>query len=718
MISLSATLLAAQRAMSAVPYIRVAIGSSVFETDRVISYTREGQPFNEKVTVVIANEDGALDGLVLEGKAVTLGRGFVTGAGNEYCNLPPLVALKPQFFTASGKRLCQITCIGKVNEIAEDRASVSYTPDGTLTAKTLYSQIAAATLTPFTHCPALTIEWGTLDTLFDTIKPKTNYRIYTNNARLGAMRRLIDFTYNAMRVKQNGSLYVFRPTTSGTTYDYEYSSSVHIIHDKYRGKRLVIPNGVTVRTPTGVTPAYSGVATDSSSSGLYRSVMAFFEYNLASNAQAADIAAAILAKYQMNQRYTVAHVPINLGQELYDYVKMTDFIDDTVETGNVGYINEVYRPADNLFEATIGLGGWWTHRASDVASSLSEEVGGETGDSSVEAMGDIAVGTIYLNPINLDVVVDGVTYKRTKSGALSADGLVLLDQLVDGTTYKRILATQVSAGKIYLSDECTYKSGYNPTTKEWAVAKQSTAPSSPVVGQMWQDTSTTPNVIKYWNGSAWVAAGVSNLDQLPNGTTFSRVATASLNANGLILLDQVQIGSNYDLIAKADISAHHILLSSTIQSVSCQTATSAEKSSWTGKPNNMDDIPAGSIYSKVLGTDIQSGHIKVYSGTIFNGVWYDTSYVDIDASNGIKFYGSVGCQFYYGGTLIGMIDSASGALQICTWGGKRIDLFADGGLVIPYRSSFPPAYEGCGFYHSVNQKACIYTAGAWRNWQY
>jgi hypothetical protein len=714
MISLSATLLAAQRAMKATPYIRVAIGSSVFETDRVISYTREGQPFNEKVTLIIANEDGALDGLVLEGKTVTLGRGFVTTGGNEYCNLPPLVALKPQFFTASGKRLCQITCIGKVNEIAEDRASVSYTPDGTLTAKTLYSQIAASTLAPFTHCPALTIEWGTLDTLFDTIKPKTNYRIYTNNARLGAMRRLIDFTYNAMRIKQNGSLYVFRPTTSGTTYDYEYSSSVHIIHDKYRGKRLVVPNHITVRTPTAVTPAYSGTAIDTDSTGKYRTVQAFFEYNLISNAQAADIAAAILAKYQMNQRYTVAHVPINLGQELYDYVKMTDFIDATVETGNVGYINEVYRPADNLFEATIGLGGWWTHRA----ESLAAEVGGETGDSSVENMGDIAVGTIYLNPINLDVVVDGITYKRTKSGALSADGLVLLDQIVNGSTYKLVLATQINAGKIYLSSQCDFASGYNPITKEWTISKQATAPTSPVVGQMWQDTSTTPNVIKYWNGSTWVAAGVSNLDQLPNGTQFHRVATASLDANGLILLDQVQIGSNYDLIAKADISAHHILLSSTIQNASYQTATSAEKSSWTGKPNNMDDIPAGSTYSKVLGTDIQSGHIKVYSGTIFNGVWYDTSYVDIDQASGITFYGyDSACRFFYGGTSVGLIKAQSNYLLISA-GANRIELYGQQGIVIPWASSYPVARAGCGFYHSTEGMAYIYSGGAWRHWQY
>jgi hypothetical protein len=235
---------------------------------------------------------------------------------------------------------------------------------------------------------------------------------------------------------------------------------------------------------------------------------------------------------------------------------------------------------------------------------------------------------------------------------------------------------------------------------------------------MWQDTSTTPNVIKYWNGSAWVAAGVSNLDQLPNGTQFHRVATASLDANGLILLDQVQIGSNYDLIAKADISAHHILLSSTIQSVNAMYASSAEKASWTGKPNNMDDIPAGSTYSKVLGTDIQSGHIKVYSGTIFSGVWYDTSYVDIDASTGIKFYGGMACYFYEGSTIKGYLGVTIGDFLIFAANDAKVALISTWGVKIPYRSSYPTAIEGLGFYHTVDKKAYIYTNGSWRNWQY
>ena len=42
--------------------------------------------------------------------------------------------------------------------------------------------------------------------------------------------------------------------------------------------------------------------------------------------------------------------------------------------------------------------------------------------------------------------------------------------------------------------------------KENAITKSSTAPANPTTGQLWLDTSTTPNVLKRWTGSAWVKA--------------------------------------------------------------------------------------------------------------------------------------------------------------------------------------------------------------------
>ncbi|UYL94138.1 tail fiber protein [Geobacillus phage vB_GthS_PK5.2] len=42
--------------------------------------------------------------------------------------------------------------------------------------------------------------------------------------------------------------------------------------------------------------------------------------------------------------------------------------------------------------------------------------------------------------------------------------------------------------------------------KENVITKSNTAPSNPTTGQLWLDTSVTPNVLKRWSGSAWVKA--------------------------------------------------------------------------------------------------------------------------------------------------------------------------------------------------------------------
>ena len=52
----------------------------------------------------------------------------------------------------------------------------------------------------------------------------------------------------------------------------------------------------------------------------------------------------------------------------------------------------------------------------------------------------------------IDAIADGTTFQRTKSSALTADGLVILDQVVEGT-YGLLLTTDISAGHIKLTSQ-------------------------------------------------------------------------------------------------------------------------------------------------------------------------------------------------------------------------------------------------------------------------
>lgn len=57
-----------------------------------------------------------------------------------------------------------------------------------------------------------------------------------------------------------------------------------------------------------------------------------------------------------------------------------------------------------------------------------------------------------------------------------------------------------------------------------------TAPSDPLTGDLWQDTSINPNVLKFWDGSAWIRTNPSSA--LPAFTSANAQQYVRLNSNG------------------------------------------------------------------------------------------------------------------------------------------------------------------------------------------
>jgi hypothetical protein len=73
--------------------------------------------------------------------------------------------------------------------------------------------------------------------------------------------------------------------------------------------------------------------------------------------------------------------------------------------------------------------------------------------------------------------------------------------------------------------------------KQIVPEKSATAPSTPVSGQLWTDTSVTPNVVRWYNGTAWIEADGTSIpagfitDSLINasaGIQLSKLATNPL----------------------------------------------------------------------------------------------------------------------------------------------------------------------------------------------
>jgi len=118
---------------------------------------------------------------------------------------------------------------------------------------------------------------------------------------------------------------------------YGLRATEHEFFAKAVRSALVLPNAITVHSFPEDDDQYTGSANSTASYALYpnpNSVKA----HLASNAQAASIAAAMIAMLEMKAQGGSATVPVNLGAEVYDYCKVTDARQSDSRTGNLGYI--------------------------------------------------------------------------------------------------------------------------------------------------------------------------------------------------------------------------------------------------------------------------------------------------------------------------------------------------------------------------------------------
>ncbi len=401
---------------------------------------------------------------------------------------------------------------------------------------------------------------------------------------------------------------------TGTDYDYEYRFLVdtyHTFFNKTIRNRFVDPNKEIVNSHPGHIPAYTGSATSATSFALAQKIHTTYR-RLVSDAEAALIAAAIIEQNELDAESGSAIVPMNCGQEIWDYVKFTDAREggDT-KVGNVQYIE---RNVD--VTKSMGKGGYDMTLRFGRASQQSQ-----FGLDSLTVGG--GVNPEILNRINR--LTDDILDLYQNQYTMLTDGFRIDQTLV-------------------------YGAGYDPTDKRRVFTATPTTPY--VVGDLWLEAGiikrcTTARASGSYTAGDWTTV---KLDDVAEGTTYSRVLTTSISAGKILLsqaegtLDNIANGT-YGKVLTTDISAGHILLSSVVQSASYRTASDTEKGVWNGKPDDMDEIPNGVTYLKTLATQIDAGRISLtaanyYSGK-FSGEWYSggASGVDIDATHGINIYG-------------------------------------------------------------------------------
>ncbi len=377
--SLASTLEAAQKIMGDV-LVKLVLsqqggaGSYTYDNDsttnRILGLTRNRQEWSQTLQILVDNRDTNLTALDLEGYSAVLSLGYRTSAGAEYQAQAPMTVIAQNadtIFRPNGDLLTTLSLAGLFNLWAEQKASEEYYPDriNTDTVKTILDAIAGATLTTFNTFPAHTIIYdaGYDDSIINAFTPKDAFIIIKGESRLSAFKKAMSYLKVKARIENDAgtaTIHIFQPTTTGASYDYEFNDALdaanHNFFNKSVRKRLVLPNKVVVQNSPAHDDSFTGEDTDAASyaalGNQYYTETIYVRAD--SDAECTRIATAVLQGYQLAAERGSGLAPMNVGQELFDYVNITDSAAGDTRVGNIGVIVENYRPGTFEFEFRFG----------------------------------------------------------------------------------------------------------------------------------------------------------------------------------------------------------------------------------------------------------------------------------------------------------------------------------------------------------------------------
>ncbi len=251
--------------------------------------------------------------------------------------------------------------------------------NSTDTAKTLINAMAGATMPCFSHCAVVTVSWDVEDWLIDSFIPADNFKVIPGQSRLEMIIKTLSDTGLDGRFEADGQLhffmtfarawqkdfnyylgeivkpiaggdYIYTCTTEGVSgsveptwtlgaddtisdggvvwtlsYDYQYGleDDDHNIYQKSTRRRIVSPNKIIVQSYPDMEGSYWGGATEAVSFGRLPNTVTK-QMRLASNTEAEDIAKAMLDRVVRDSSTGRGHFPMNVGQEIYDYILLAE----------------------------------------------------------------------------------------------------------------------------------------------------------------------------------------------------------------------------------------------------------------------------------------------------------------------------------------------------------------------------------------------------------
>jgi hypothetical protein len=373
------------------PWIWVNVSGNTFTSegagvnDRVTKVTTDEQAWGSQYIVELDNADETLNAKDYKGYPITLKMGYI---GETISTFSPLWVWSQQLISKDGKLLLQLNCVDIWAFIAAydaTLASASYNQDwqqdtklstrvmadgttllhdgahdlyntlvanGNKTIKEIITDLCSVSNMGVT----VSATWDD-DGYVNTIKPP----IDISNGRTG-LWQLMDYTNCYLKWNTSGELQIYKPDKYGSVYTFNH---LNTFYNEVAEAGVTIPNRITFWSFNETGDEWiSGVASDTDSHDRigrwvdrHYLVASMDNSNMRTVAQLTSYAAGALLKIQAerNQGYLVA--PMHCSLELFDKVTV---VDDryTAEKTVTGYVNRMVREYDRgIYRITIYLGG-------------------------------------------------------------------------------------------------------------------------------------------------------------------------------------------------------------------------------------------------------------------------------------------------------------------------------------------------------------------------
>jgi hypothetical protein len=345
------------------------------DTDnRILSVNQKEQSDGGMAVIVLRNEDGYFNDKNLLGYQAKIDWGAVTSAGNEYATSPYEWVISQSDMSEEGKATTQLQCIDNLQRLKirtiGDITKVGAALTKRIGRKTIINDIKDLWYNSYFHLvnKADDVYIKGTDSTVDNrclINPEVNISL------LALQDDLLDATYSVCKLVEDKVCIKYIDTTQ-TTEDYAYDGD-HCFYTASYGRSLAIPNRLIVcdRYPQPGTGDWHVQAENVDSQTRIGIITRYITTERRS--QASNIAAGTLSKIQLLGMPYKLSAPMNVGQEMYDLIKVDDKRTNKVAYARVSSILRIFEPG--YYRIALILGGMIAVKSQSTQHYIDSNIG-------------------------------------------------------------------------------------------------------------------------------------------------------------------------------------------------------------------------------------------------------------------------------------------------------------------------------------------------------